>query len=65
MKRNSRPTSLPRPTVTQPMCAKRTDEHATVNGRAIAINGAVADLSGFLSALVLAQPSPGAVFGSG
>ena len=53
------------PTVTQPMCAKRPHEHATVNARATAIDRPVADLRGFLSALVLAQPSPRAVFGSG
>ena len=50
---------------TKPMRPARTIEHATVTGRAIAHGRTVADLPSFLSAFVLAQPSPRAVFGSG
>ena len=42
-----------------------THEHATVNGRGFASGTMVADFWSFLSALVLAQPSPRAVSGPG
>ena len=55
----------PSATVTQPLRSSLPDEHATVNVGAIASDRAVADSQSFLSAFVLAQPSPRAVFGSG
>jgi hypothetical protein len=57
--------TVPPPSATQPSRITRTHEHATVTGRAIEYGRVVADLASFLSAFVLAQPSPGAVFGSG
>jgi hypothetical protein len=47
------------------MRAARTGDHATVGGGAFASSGVVADFVRFLSAFVLAQPSPWAVFGPG
>jgi len=58
-------TAVPTPTAAQALRPARTHEHATVIGRPIAIDRRVADWPGFLSALVLAQPSSRAVFGSG
>jgi hypothetical protein len=53
------------PSATQALHLARADEHATVAGRTVAIARAVADSACFLSALVLAQPSPRAVIGFG
>jgi hypothetical protein len=58
-------TAVPAPPATPSLRLARTHEHATVIGRPIAIDRRVADCQGFLSALVLAQPSSRAVFGSG
>ena len=55
----------PSATVTKPLRSSLPVEHATVNVGAIASDRAVADSQSFLSALVLAQPSPRAVIGSG
>jgi hypothetical protein len=57
--------AVPAPPATRSLRVAQTHKHATVIGGAIAIDRRVADLPSFLSAFVLAQPSPRAVFGSG